>query len=145
MPADLRGGDDSGSGVPQTVRQRFALRAPVVGDDQRYVRLGVAGVAEEGRDQVLAGVLPVADDEDPSSAEQRRAEHLGEFTGDEVGRAVLPQLGLGVDRPRGRHGPADRTRHQQFLVAENQPDSGRLSRHPDILTRRSHRTRRLTR
>src|SRR5262249_29487810 len=101
VTGDPRGGDDGRPRSAQTVREGFAFRATQMGNDEQHVRIGFAHVVEQRRGQVLLRVLTSPDDKYPATAEQGRTDHLGQFTGDQVGGQVLTYLDVRVNGTLG--------------------------------------------
>jgi hypothetical protein len=87
-----------------------------MGDDQADVRVRILGIPEQRGHQILARVLSIADHQNPPPAEQRRAEHLRDFSRGERPRLIFPHVRAGLTLPSGIHGRTDRASGQQLLI-----------------------------
>src|SRR5207248_8636916 len=83
VPGEPARVDDARPGLAEPVRERLSLGATGVQYDQADLRVRVARVPQQRGDQVLLRVLPVAQHQDLTAAEQRRAQQLGELASHE--------------------------------------------------------------
>jgi hypothetical protein len=132
LPVTLELGrrDHGRAGGPQPIRERLALRTTRMGDDEADIGVRILGIREQRGDEILTRVLSIADHQHPPPAEQRGAQHLGDLTGGERTRLVLPDVGTRLVLPRGIHGRADRAGRQQLLITlDEQQRHGRRDVH----------------
>src|SRR4030095_4584849 len=84
--------------LAQSVCERLALGATRMGHDQCDVWLGCGGVAQQGRGQLLAGVLTVVDHHDSLTTEQSWADRTHQFAHGHLARLELLDHGVRICR-----------------------------------------------